>query len=189
MCTRVLLPDVQRILPYYLQIIRFISVSIVMTMSVVLRVVLVMMATGGVWSSQDILHKLTVTFGKEVDACKNELKLPDTMAQEFYNFWKPDYQTSDPQVGCVMICISQKHNLIASNGTMHHENAQDYVKRHGGDETLAKQLVEMMHACENSVPATDQHCQRALSIGMCFKAEIHKQNWAPDPELVLAEVI
>lgn len=57
------------------------------------------------------------------------------------------------------------------------------------DDSVAKQLVELLHGCESSTAQSDDDCSRVLGIAKCFKAEIHKLKWAPDMEVVMAEVL
>lgn len=54
---------------------------------------------------------------------------------------------------------------------------------------MAKQLVDIVHACENSAGSPEDGCIRVLNIAKCFKAEIHKLNWAPSIDLIVGEVL
>nr|AVL25107.1 PBP1 [Conogethes punctiferalis] len=158
-------------------------------MGMLVKLLLVIVASVGVECSQDILKKMTVNFGKALEACKKEIDLPDSVNAELYNFWKEDYQLTNRQAGCALVCMSTKLDLVDPDGNMHHGNAHEYAKKHGADDATAKQLVEMLHTCEKSVGKMDDNCERALAIARCFKAEIHKLKWAPDPEVVLAEIL
>nr|AGS46557.1 pheromone binding protein 1 [Maruca vitrata] len=158
-------------------------------MELVVKIALMLVAIAGVESSQNVMHKMTVNFAKALEYCKKELNLPDVMNQEFYNFWKEEHELTNRLVGCALICMSTKLDLVDPEGNMHHGNAQEYAKKHGADDALAKQLVDLVHGCEKSAAKGDDECERALNIARCFKAEIHKLKWAPDPEVVLAEIL
>lgn len=55
---------------------------------------------------------------------------------------------------------------------------------------MAKQLTDIIHNCVQTSPeAPDDPCQKTLNTVICFKAEIHKLNWAPNPELLVGELL
>lgn len=57
------------------------------------------------------------------------------------------------------------------------------------DETMAKQLTDILHNCEQTAPPHDDKCIMVLGIAKCFKIEIHKLQWAPNMDLVVAEML
>nr|QIJ45734.1 phenomenon binding protein [Glyphodes pyloalis] len=158
-------------------------------MRLLVKVILVVVASVAVESSVDLMQKMTVNFGRAFEVCKKELDLPDSLNQEFFNFWKEDYQLTNRQAGCALLCMSKKLDLVDPEGNMHHGNAQEYAKKHGADDAVAKQLVDLIHGCEKTAAKIEDECERALNIATCFKAEIHKLKWAPDMEVVLAEIL
>lgn len=57
------------------------------------------------------------------------------------------------------------------------------------DETMAQQLIDIVHGCEKSTPANDDKCIWTLGVATCFKAEIHKLNWAPSMDVAVGEIL
>nr|UVB79190.1 pheromone binding protein 1 [Heortia vitessoides] len=156
------------------------------------RVILLLVAVfvlSEVESSKDVMKEMSINFGKALDTCKKELDLSDSINSEFYNFWKEDYQLSNRQTGCAIICLSSKLNLLDENLNLHHGNAHEFAKKHGADDAMAQQLLDLIHQCEKTAPKEPDECIQALNVSKCFKAEIHKLDWAPSMDVVVAEVL
>nr|BBB15987.1 pheromone binding protein-A [Ostrinia latipennis] len=152
-------------------------------------VVVVATAILGAECSQDVMKQMTINFGKALDTCRKELDLPDTINADFYNFWKEGYELSNRLTGCAIMCLSSKLDLVDPEGKLHHGNTHEFAKKHGADDSMAKQLVDLIHKCESSVTDDPDACMKVLNIAKCFKAEIHKLNWAPSMDLIVAEVL
>nr|AAB49502.1 Aper-1=pheromone binding protein/PBP/Apol-3 homolog [Antheraea pernyi, Peptide, 142 aa] [Antheraea pernyi]1QWV_A Chain A, Pheromone-binding protein [Antheraea polyphemus]1TWO_A Chain A, Pheromone-binding protein [Antheraea polyphemus]2JPO_A Chain A, Pheromone-binding protein [Antheraea polyphemus] len=139
--------------------------------------------------SPEIMKNLSNNFGKAMDQCKDELSLPDSVVADLYNFWKDDYVMTDRLAGCAINCLATKLDVVDPDGNLHHGNAKDFAMKHGADETMAQQLVDIIHGCEKSAPPNDDKCMKTIDVAMCFKKEIHKLNWVPNMDLVIGEVL
>nr|2KPH_A Chain A, Pheromone binding protein [Amyelois transitella] len=139
--------------------------------------------------SPEIMKDLSINFGKALDTCKKELDLPDSINEDFYKFWKEDYEITNRLTGCAIKCLSEKLEMVDADGKLHHGNAREFAMKHGADDAMAKQLVDLIHGCEKSIPPNDDRCMEVLSIAMCFKKEIHNLKWAPNMEVVVGEVL
>nr|BBB15962.1 pheromone binding protein-A [Ostrinia furnacalis] len=142
-----------------------------------------------VHSSQAVMKDMTKNFIKAYEVCAKEYNLPEAAGAEVMNFWKEGYVLTSREAGCAILCLSSKLNLLDPEGTLHRGNTVELGKQHGSDDAMAHQLVDIVHACEKSVPPNEDNCLMALGISMCFKTEIHKLNWAPDHELLLEEMM
>nr|AAF06143.1 pheromone binding protein [Yponomeuta cagnagella] len=140
-------------------------------------------------ASQDIMKKLTVGFSKALDQCKTELAIQENVLQDFYNFWREDYTLVNREMGCVLMCMASKFDLITEDMKVHHKNAHEFAKTHGADDEMAKQLVSMIHECEKTHEGVVDDCGRVLEMAKCFKTKIHELKWAPSMEVVLEEVM
>nr|AAF06123.1 pheromone binding protein [Synanthedon exitiosa]AAF06142.1 pheromone binding protein [Synanthedon exitiosa] len=158
-------------------------------MKFVMVVMLYLSIDSGVDSSQEVMKNLTMNFNKALDVCKKELDLPDSINADFYNFWKPDYEVTNRLTGCAIMCLSTKLELFDPDGKLHHGNAKEFAMKHGADDSMAQQLVDIVHKCENDIPNNEDPCLKVLDIAKCFKTEVHKLNWAPDMELMMGEVL
>nr|AOG12881.1 pheromone binding protein [Eogystia hippophaecolus] len=156
---------------------------------IVVLVIVYLAIDSRVESSKEIMKEITVNFGKALADCKREMELPDSIDVDFYNFWKEDYEVSNRYTGCAIICLSTKLDLVDPDGGLHHGNAHEFAKKHGADDGMAKQLIDIIHQCEKSTPRNDDGCIMMLGIAKCFKAEIHKLDWAPSMDLMVGEVL
>ncbi|XP_050668364.1 general odorant-binding protein 1-like [Leptidea sinapis] len=143
----------------------------------------------GSTASQDIMKNLTKGFGKMLDACKNELNLGDHIIQDFYNYWKEEYALVNRDVGCAIICMAAKHDLITDDMKLHHGNTHEFAKSHGADDEVAKQIVAMIHDCETSHASNNDDCSKTLEIAKCFRTKIHELKWAPSMEDIIEEIM
>nr|QRF70942.1 pheromone binding protein [Semiothisa cinerearia] len=139
--------------------------------------------------SQNVMQEMTLNFGKALSECKKELSLPDTVFEDFYNFWKEGYELKHRQTGCAIHCLSSKLDLVDPDGNLHHGNAHEFARKHGADATMAQTLVDTIHSCEKSTPDNSDICLKILDVAKCFKVEIHKMNWAPNMDVVIGEVL
>ncbi|XP_049877435.1 general odorant-binding protein 1-like [Pectinophora gossypiella] len=140
-------------------------------------------------SSAEIMKKMTLGFSKALEQCKQEMKFGDHIMQDFYNFWKEDYELLNADVGCAIMCMASKFDLINEENRLHHINAHEFAKSHGADDDMAKQLVTMIHDCENVHADIADDCKKTLEIAKCFRTKIHGLKWAPTMEVVLEEVM
>ncbi|XP_072942964.1 uncharacterized protein [Epargyreus clarus] len=140
-------------------------------------------------SSQEVVKTMTITFTKALDECKKEMALPSTINTDFFNLWKEDYELSDPMTGCAVICLSKKINIVDPDGKVRIDNTQEFAKEQGADDEMAQQFVDLLHQCEITTPPSDDDCVKVLGITKCFKAEIHKLNWAPDMAVIMEEIL
>nr|Q95VF0.1 RecName: Full=Pheromone-binding protein 2; Short=PBP 2; Flags: Precursor [Epiphyas postvittana]AAL09026.1 pheromone binding protein [Epiphyas postvittana] len=138
--------------------------------------------------SQDVVKDMSLNFRKGLDACKKELNLPDTINSDFNRFWNDDHVVTNRDTGCAIMCLSSKLELVSDTG-LHHGNTLEYAKQHGADDTVAQQIVDLLHSCAQAVPDLEDPCLKVLEWAKCFKAEIHKLNWAPSAEVMAAEML
>nr|AKA27976.1 pheromone binding protein 2 [Atrijuglans hetaohei] len=142
-----------------------------------------------VLGSQEIMKKLTLGFSKALDQCKKEMNIQDHIMQDFYNFWREEYSLVNREMGCAMLCLASKLDLVTDDNKLHHTNAREFAKSHGADDDLAKQLIDMIHECEKVHEGIQDDCVKVLEIAKCFRTKIHDLKWAPSMETVLEEVM
>ncbi|XP_073954197.1 general odorant-binding protein 1 [Choristoneura fumiferana] len=140
-------------------------------------------------SSADVMKKLTTGFATALEKCKNELNIPDAVMQDFYNFWREDYELVNREMGCAIMCMASKFDLVTDEQKLHHGNAHEFAKSHGADDDMAKQLVTILHECETQAASIIDDCSKTLEIAKCFRSKIHGLKWAPSMETILEEVM
>ncbi|XP_014368563.2 pheromone-binding protein [Papilio machaon] len=160
-----------------------------MDKKIIFVVIVCMLTCKTVYSSQEIIQTMSINYMKGLDTCKSELNLPDVVDIEFAQFWREDYIINNRLTGCAIVCLSSKLDLLEPDGSLHHGNAANFAKKHGADEAMAQQLIDILHQCEQQYPDKMDACLHALKVCNCFKTQIHKLNWAPDVELIVGEVL
>ncbi|MFX0618111.1 pheromone/general odorant binding protein, partial [Escherichia coli] len=163
------------------------SPEITMLVTIVLAFALCLLRVD---ASKDVMKSMAINFAKPLAVCKQEMALEDAVIQDFSNFWKEGYELNNRETGCVIICISSKLDLLDEELNLHHGKAMEFAKKHGADEGLAKQLIDLIHNCgQNTPPVPEDNCQSTLNVAKCFKAEIHKLDWAPSMDLIMADLL
>nr|AWT50453.1 pheromone-binding protein 3 [Carposina sasakii] len=140
-------------------------------------------------SSQETLKKITSSFMKVLEVCKEELGISENLLAGLYHFWKEEYELVSKEVGCAILCMSHKLNLLDESGKLHHGNAQEFAEQHGAADSTAKQLVSMIHSCEENQEALEDQCLRALEVAKCFRTRIHELDWTPKMDVLVTEVL
>nr|ALJ93808.1 pheromone-binding protein 1 [Athetis dissimilis] len=153
------------------------------------RFVCVMLMTSSVMASKELMTKMSTGFTKVLDQCKSEVNVGDHIMQDMYNFWREEYELVNRDLGCLVICMANKLELIGDNQKLHHGKAEEFAKSHGADDDQAKQLVAIVHDCENQHQAIEDACARMLEISKCFRTKIHELKWAPSMEVVMEEIM
>ncbi|CAK1550282.1 unnamed protein product [Leptosia nina] len=142
-----------------------------------------------VMASQEVMKQLTTGFTKAMEECKKELNLGNHIIQDFINYWREEYELINRDTGCAIMCMASKHDLITEDMKLHHGKAHEFAKSHGADDDVAKQLVTMIHECENAQQDNSDDCMKTLEIAKCFRRKIHDLKWAPSMETILEEIM
>nr|ALC76549.1 pheromone binding protein 5 [Conogethes punctiferalis] len=141
-------------------------------------------------ASQEVMKKMSATFFKLLEECKKELSVTDDMIQGLVRFWLEDSALGERELGCVIICMAEKQDLVVTEDyRMHHENAYNFAKNHGADDAMATAIVKVIHTCEEQFTSNPDHCARVMEVSKCFRDEIHRLKWAPSIELLIGEML
>nr|WKF45275.1 odorant binding proteins PBP1 [Peridroma saucia] len=151
--------------------------------------VCVLFATSSVMASKELISKMSQGFAKVVDQCKTELNIGEHIMQDMYNFWREEYALVNRDLGCMVLCMANKLDLIGEDQKMHHGKAEEFAKSHGADEAVAKQLVGILHGCETQHQGIEDPCAMALEVAKCFRTKMHELNWAPSMEVAIEEIM
>lgn len=60
-----------------------------------------------------------------------KLNLGDHIIQDFYNYWREEYDLVHAETGCAIMCMASKLDLITDDRKLHHGNAHEFAKSHG----------------------------------------------------------
>nr|ANA06563.1 pheromone-binding protein 2 [Maruca vitrata]QDA95452.1 pheromone binding protein 3 [Maruca vitrata]QDA95453.1 pheromone binding protein 3 [Maruca vitrata]QDA95455.1 pheromone binding protein 3 [Maruca vitrata]QDA95456.1 pheromone binding protein 3 [Maruca vitrata] len=141
-------------------------------------------------ASQEVMTKMSATFFKLLEECKKEASVTDDLIQGLVKFWNEDSELGARELGCVIICMATKHDLVdADEFRMHHENAYNFAKDHGADDEMAKSVVKSIHGCEEQFVGNPDHCARVMDVTRCFRGEMHRLKWAPPVEVLMGEML
>ncbi|CAF4876333.1 unnamed protein product [Pieris macdunnoughi] len=142
-----------------------------------------------VQGSADIMKDVTLGFGEALQHCREESQLTEEKMEEFFHFWRDDFKFEDHELGCAIMCMSRHFNLMTDSHRMHHENTDKFIKSFPNGEMLSKQMVQIIHTCEQQFDSVEDHCWRILRISECFKLACIAADIAPSMELLIAEFI
>ncbi|RVE52917.1 hypothetical protein evm_002394 [Chilo suppressalis] len=141
-------------------------------------------------SSQELIKKMSISFLKVLQECKLELSVPEEVLQSLMTFWNQDTDLSHRELGCVILCVVSKLDLIElETYKLHPDNANDYVKKHGADDETASQIMNILRGCEIKNEAISDHCDRVREIAKCFHGHMHELKWAPNMEVIINELV
>lgn len=112
----------------------------------------------GTRGDAEVMSHVTAHFGKSLEECREEVSLESTLCQqvflnylsqihkllqlyrcfqsgltvdimeEFKHFWHEDFEVVHRELGCAIICMSNKYTLLDDDARLHHDNMEDYVK-------------------------------------------------------------
>nr|WES14255.1 general binding protein 1 [Hyphantria cunea] len=151
---------------------------------------LVVLATAGVLRADvNVMKDVTLGFGEALDKCRQESQLTEDKMEEFFHFWKDDFKFEHRELGCAIQCMSRYFNLLTDSSRIHHDNTEKFIKSFPNGEVLARQMVALIHLCEQQFDHEADHCWRILHTAECFKASCVEKDIAPTMELMLAEFI
>ncbi|XP_013195990.2 general odorant-binding protein 2 [Amyelois transitella] len=147
-------------------------------------VCLVMASFGGVRGSAEVMSHVTAHFGKALEECREESGLKTEVMEEFKHFWSADFEVVDRELGCAIICMSNKFSLLQEDTRIHHVNMDEYIKSFPNGEVLSQRMVQMIHNCEKHYDDIADECDRVVKVSACFKADAIKEGIAPEVAMI-----
>nr|WUR05431.1 general odorant binding protein 1 [Zeuzera coffeae] len=140
-------------------------------------------------ASVDVMKDVTLGFGEALQYCREQSELTEEKMEEFFHFWRDDFKFEHRELGCAIKCMSRHFNLLTDSHRMHHRNTDAFIKSFPNGEMLSKQMVEIIHGCEQKHDTEPDHCWRILRVAECFKGECTERGIAPTMEMLMAEFI
>nr|AXF48747.1 odorant-binding protein GOBP2 [Lobesia botrana] len=119
----------------------------------------------------EVMSHVTAHFGKALEQCREESQLSPEILEEFQHFWREDFEVVHRELGCAIICMSNKFSLLQDDARMHHENMHDYVKGFPQGDVLSAKMVELIHNCEKQFDDMTDECERVVKVAACFKVD------------------
>ncbi|KAL4704876.1 hypothetical protein ACJJTC_019454 [Scirpophaga incertulas] len=159
------------------------------TMSPLCRLVLlVMAAAAAVDATAEVMSHVTAHFGKALEECREESGLSTEVLEEFKHFWSEDFEVVDRELGCAIICMSNKFSLLHDDTRIHQLNMHDYVKSFPNGELLSAKMVELLHNCEKQYDDISDDCSRTVKVAACFKRDAKNEGIAPEVAMIEAVI-
>nr|QOV03032.1 odorant binding protein 16 [Apocheima cinerarius] len=151
-----------------------------------LVVAVVSSVVGFAVGTAEVMSHVTAHFGKALNECRDESGLSSEVLEEFQHFWREDFEVVHRELGCAIICMSNKFNLLQEDSRMHHVNMHDYVKSFPDGQVLSAKMVELIHACEQQYDTIADDCDRVVKVAACFKRDAKKEGIAPEVTMIEA---
>ncbi|XP_063366572.1 general odorant-binding protein 1-like [Cydia amplana] len=158
-------------------------------MSPLARLVLSLAALALAHATVEVMKDVTLGFGEALKQCRESSGLTEEKMEEFFHFWRDDFKFEHRELGCAIQCMSRHFNLLTDGERMHHENTDKFIKSFPNGEVLSKQMVALIHSCEQKFDDMEDHCWRILRIAECFKSSCQERGIAPSMEMMMAEFI
>nr|QEI46781.1 general odorant-binding protein 2 [Galleria mellonella]QID58964.1 odorant-binding protein [Galleria mellonella] len=136
----------------------------------------------------EVMSHVSAHFGKTLEECREESGLTAEIMEEFKHFWSDDFDIVHRELGCAIICMSNKFSLMKDDSRIHHVNMHDYVKSFPNGEVLAAKMVELIHNCEKKYDDIEDDCTRVMKSAACFKQDAKKEGIAPEVAMIEAVV-
>ncbi|XP_022118412.1 general odorant-binding protein 2-like [Pieris rapae] len=136
--------------------------------------------------SAEVMSHVTAHFGKALDECREESGLTADILEGFQNFWSEDFDVVHRELGCALICMSNKFTLMQEDARMHHVNMHDYINSFPQGELLSTKMVDLMHNCEKQFDDIEDDCTRVVKVAACFKVDAKKEGIAPEVTMIEA---
>ncbi|CAH4032467.1 unnamed protein product [Pieris brassicae] len=134
----------------------------------------------------EVMSHVTAHFGKALDECREESGLTADILEGFQNFWSEDFDVVHRELGCALICMSNKFTLMQEDARMHHINMHDYIKSFPQGELLSTKMVDLIHNCEKQFDDIEDDCTRVVKVAACFKVDAKKEGIAPEVTMIEA---
>nr|AOG12862.1 general odorant binding protein [Eogystia hippophaecolus] len=142
--------------------------------------------TDEVMGTAEVMSHVTAHFGKSLDECREESGLSSEIMEEFKHFWSEDFEVVHRELGCAIICMSNKFSLLKDDTRMHHMNMDDYIKSFPKGDILSAKMVELIHNCEKQYDDIKDDCSRVVKVAACFKVDAKKEGIAPEVTMIEA---
>nr|AKF16202.1 general odorant binding protein 2 precursor [Conopomorpha sinensis]QGN03652.1 putative odorant binding protein 22 [Conopomorpha sinensis] len=139
-----------------------------------------------VMGTAEIMSHVTAHFGKLLEECRQESGLTTDILEEFQHFWREDFEVVHRELGCAIMCMSNRLTLMHDDARMHHANMHDYVKSFPQGELLSGTMVELIHNCEKIHDDIPDDCDRIVKVAACFKVDAKKAGIAPEVAMIEA---
>ncbi|XP_059047176.1 general odorant-binding protein 2-like [Achroia grisella] len=134
----------------------------------------------------EVMSHVTAHYGKTLEECRQESGLTTEIMEEFKHFWSDNFEIVHRELGCAMICMSNKFSLLKEDTRIHHDNMNDYVKSFPNGDVLAAKMVELIHNCEKKYDDVEDDCTRVMKTAACFRNDARKEGIAPEVAMIEA---
>ncbi|XP_041984554.1 general odorant-binding protein 2-like [Aricia agestis] len=148
--------------------------------------VTVLALTASIEGTAEVMSHVTAHFGKSLEECREESGLTKDVMEEFQHFWSENFEVVHRELGCAIICMSNKFSLMHDDARVHHVNMADYIKGFPNGEVLSDRMVQMIHNCEKQFEDIDDECSRVVKTAACFKEDCKKAGIAPEVAMIEA---
>ncbi|CAK1584138.1 unnamed protein product [Parnassius mnemosyne] len=134
----------------------------------------------------EVMSHAAAHFGRALEECRGESGLTKETMEEFKIFWSEDFEVVHRELGCALICMSNKFSLLQEDARMHHANMNDYILSFPEGDILNAKMVQMIHNCEKQYDDMEDDCARVVKIAACFKIAAKKAGIAAEVTMIEA---
>ncbi|XP_026738088.1 general odorant-binding protein 1-like [Trichoplusia ni] len=126
-----------------------------------------------------VMRELSASIGDVVLECQAEMHFNNDIIHDFLNYWSEKNELVDNDMGCVVLCVLVKMELMDQGGHVQKEETDVFLRAMGADDRIAAKVVELFELCQRATSAIKDLCDFALQVAKCFRFGIIQLHWAP----------
>ncbi|XP_063626343.1 general odorant-binding protein 2-like [Cydia splendana] len=160
---------------------------IVFKMALYWIVLALILAAGEMEATSDksiTMSRVAGKFGKTLDGCRDEAKLTSDIMEGWEQAWDQDFDVDRREIGCAIICMSNKFSLLQDDNTVQHDSLADYLKSFDNGDALAATAADLYTDCEKENGHIDDDCSRTAKMFACFRIGAKKAGITPYVDLI-----
>ncbi|XP_063386150.1 general odorant-binding protein 2-like [Cydia fagiglandana] len=123
------------------------------------------------------MSRVAGKFGKTLEGGRDEVRT-------VFQAWNQDFDVDRREIGCAIICMSNKFSLLQDDNHVQHDSLADYLKSFDNGDALAATAADLYKNCEEENGHIDDDCSRIAKLFACFKTEAKRAGIAPYVDLI-----
>ncbi|XP_063366999.1 general odorant-binding protein 2-like [Cydia amplana] len=131
-----------------------------------------------------VMSRVAGKFGKTLEECRDEAKLTSDIIKGWEEVWNNDIDVDRREIGCAIICMSNKFSLLQDDNHVQHDTLSDYLKTLDNGDAVAATVADLYIDCQKKNGHIDDDCSRTAKMFACFRDEAKTVGITPYVDLI-----